>query len=111
MGMDSPNASPARSWRSASFCSTGIAYMHARAMTHFTHDGNRTPPPESLAPLDKAMVLLTGVRLPKPSSDATPDLPYKTYRLHCDDGVELDAWYIAHPEPKALILLFHGYAF
>jgi alpha-beta hydrolase superfamily lysophospholipase len=91
----------------------GIAYMHARAMTHFTRDGTRTPPPESLSPLGKVAVLLAGVRVPKPSSDATPErfgLPFEAQRLHGDDGVELDAWYIPRPRARGLVLLLHGYA-
>jgi alpha-beta hydrolase superfamily lysophospholipase len=91
----------------------GVAYLHARAMTHFRPDGARTPPPESLSPLEKAGILLTGVRLPKPSSDATPDhfqLPFETHVLAGDDGVELSAWYMSHATPKGLVILCHGYA-
>jgi alpha-beta hydrolase superfamily lysophospholipase len=90
-----------------------IAYLHARAMTHFTRDGTRTPSPESMSPLQKAEVLLTGVRLPKPSSDAIPDrfgLPFETHRLLGDGGVELAAWYVPRPDARGLVLLFHGYA-
>lgn len=90
-----------------------IAYMHARALTHFTRDGTRTPPPESMSPLEKAGVLLTGIRLPKPSSDATPDdfgMSFESCRLQCGEDGELDAWYISRPKARGLVLLFHGYA-
>jgi len=91
----------------------GLAYMHARAMTHFTRDGTRTPAPESLSPLGKVGVLFAGVRLPKPSNDSTPDrlgLPFEAHRLPGEVGVELDGWYIPRPQARGLVLLFHGYA-
>jgi uncharacterized protein len=90
----------------------GVAFMHARAMTHFTHDGIRTPPPESLSYVDKAGVMLTGIRVPRPESDATPELvglSFATHRLQGDAG-DLEAWHIPHTNAKGLVLMFHGYA-
>src|SRR5205085_2537601 len=87
-----------------------IAYMHAHAMTHFTPDGARTVSPESLSALEKVGVLCIGVRIPKPSSDLTPDrfgLAYERLRLQTKDGIELDAWHIPHPKPRGIVLLFH----
>jgi alpha-beta hydrolase superfamily lysophospholipase len=90
-----------------------IAYVQAWAMTHFTRDGTRTPAPESLSVFGKVRVLITGVRIPKPSCVDTPTgqkLPFEIHQLHSDDGTHLAAWYIPHPSPRGLILLCHGYA-
>jgi alpha-beta hydrolase superfamily lysophospholipase len=90
----------------------GIAFMHARAMTHFTRDGTRTPPPESLSYLEKAGVMLTGVCVPRPTIVATPEqvgLSFTTHRLQGDAG-ELEAWHVRRANARGLVLMFHGYA-
>jgi len=90
----------------------GVAFMHARAMTHFTPAGTRTAPPESLSYLEKTGVLLTGIRVPRPMSDTTPEqfgLSFSTHRLQGNAGV-LEAWHIPRTNARGLVLLFHGYA-
>src|SRR5262249_22595949 len=90
-----------------------LAYFHARAMTVFSGDGVRTPRPERLSAWDKACVLLTGVNLPRPANERTPDdlgLTYETCRISGDDGTALEAWRIPRDQSRAMVVMFHGYA-
>lgn len=90
-----------------------LAYKHAYAMLHFTKQGQRTNRPEALSLWQKISILLTGVNIPKPLNDSTPDTYDLAYETHCfgvNDETELEAWYIPHPEAKGVVLMFHGYA-
>jgi alpha-beta hydrolase superfamily lysophospholipase len=90
-----------------------LAYRHAQAMLHFAPGGDRTAKPEALTTWQKVAVLLTGVNIPKPKNDTTPDelgLEYETHRYRVNNDVELEAWYIPHPQPKGIVLMFHAYA-
>ena len=44
------------------------AFLHARAMTHFTAGGTRTAKPEALSIGDKFRALLLGVTIPRPEN-------------------------------------------
>ena len=37
-------------------------------------------------------------------------LDYEAVTLHTDDGLQLSAWFIPHPAPRATLLFFHGNA-
>jgi alpha-beta hydrolase superfamily lysophospholipase len=89
-----------------------LAFRHAWTMTHFAAPGSRTPPPEQLSAVGKLGVVLTGVRLPRPVNDRTPDADGLTYETHTISGgpFPLEAWYVPHPQPRGTVLLFHGYA-
>src|SRR5262249_49558811 len=80
-------------------------------MTHFAADGSRTPPPERLSAAGKLGVLLTGVRLPRPVNDRTPDQLGLGYETHAIEGgpFALEAWYVPCPQPRGTVLLVHGY--
>jgi uncharacterized protein len=89
-----------------------VAFMQARAMTHFTGPGARTGTPETLGPLGRARVLLTGVRVPRPENHMTPaglGLAYETIRLPREAGIRLEAWFVPAGEGPVL-LAFPGYA-
>ena len=89
-----------------------LAFMHAHAMTHFVADGERTGGPESLSLWQKAQVLVTGVRLPKPRITETPTdhgLPFHVHRFTGKSGVDYEAWHVPCPESRGLCILFHGY--
>jgi hypothetical protein len=90
-----------------------IAYMQARAMTHFVDGGDRTRPPESLGLLRKMKVLLIGVRVPRPVDGRTPfdvGLRYETFRFGGQSGDDHAAWFIPTKSPKGLCIAFHSYA-
>lgn len=89
------------------------AYKHARAMLHFSSHGQRTGPPESLSWLQKVKVLLAGVNVPKPLNGSTPadwGLSFAVHRFKGNAELILEAWYIPHPRPQGIVLMFHGYA-
>src|SRR5262249_4060195 len=91
----------------------GVAFMHARAMTHYADGGSKTARPQNLGLFGKLRVLLTGVNVPRPINSRTPaqvGLPFEVCRFPADDGGELEAWHIPHARATGVVLLFHGYA-
>jgi alpha-beta hydrolase superfamily lysophospholipase len=89
------------------------AYRHAYAMTHFVEESAPTPRPEELSLLQKVQVLLTGVHRPRPMNHATPQsvgLPFKVHRFLSTQGIELEAFYLEHPDPQGLVVMSHSYA-
>lgn len=98
---------------SALFSLNVIAFMQARAMTHFTSGGARTAGPERLSWMDAAMVVISGVHLPRPQNTRTPSalgLGYETHRFASDNGATLEAWFVPGKDERRIIALFHGYA-
>jgi alpha-beta hydrolase superfamily lysophospholipase len=90
-----------------------IAYMQARAMTHFVEGGDRTRPPESLGFLRRIEIILVGVRVPRPTDDANPSdvgLPFETFRFGGQGGDDCEAWFIRAKNSKGLCIAFHSYA-
>jgi dipeptidyl aminopeptidase/acylaminoacyl peptidase len=85
------------------------AYQQAWRMTHYTARGTRTNSPEHLSPLQKAGLVFTGVNLPRPVNEKTPDLPYETVILKTRDHVKLEAWQIPRSNSLGTVILFHGY--
>lgn len=87
-------------------------FRHAWTMTHFSSGGDVTIRPEQMSMIGRARVLLTGVNLPHPVNDRTPaafELPFETRRLCVSETIELEVWFIPHSDPRALIVMFHGY--
>src|SRR5258708_784138 len=88
------------------------AYRHAWAMTHYTSGGRSTIRPEKLPLSGGVAVLLTGLTLPRRANDKPPadaGLPYETHLLTVPDGIELEAWHVPHSDPRAIVVMFHGY--
>ena len=89
-----------------------LAYNHARAMTHFVAEGQRTGKPEELTLWQKADVLLSGLRLPRPTTQHAPTelaADCKRMRINESDGVSLGTWYCDRGPASPVVLLFHGY--
>lgn len=89
------------------------AGYHARALMVFLEEGQRTPQIEKLTPLQKAAVLATGVRIPKPRNYRTPAderLAFDTKILRDPGRPDLEAWHIPCATSRAVVALFHGYA-
>lgn len=89
-----------------------VAFVQAWRMTHFVTAGARTPPPESLSTAGKLRVLLTGVRIPRPSIVASPDsvgLSFETRSLPTGNGGSLETWTMGRAGAP-VVALFHGYA-
>ncbi len=90
-----------------------VAFMQARAMTHFSDGGARTAGPEQLSALDKIAVMLSGVNIPRPQNGQTPaqwGLAFETRHFQNSDGATLEAWYVAGAADYPIIALFHGSA-
>jgi uncharacterized protein len=96
----------------------GIAWMQARAMTHYVEAGERTAKPEKLSWSEKIGVVLTGVRLPRPMNRQTPDqigLSYETHLIPISEPetqpATLEAWFIPteSPQKRGTVLLFPPY--
>jgi alpha-beta hydrolase superfamily lysophospholipase len=96
----------------ASFVALNIlAYRHAWSMTHFIPSGSWGRKPEVLTRTEKVRALIRGVRLCRPQLDQRPDavgLAYQTHRFPGTRG-SLEGWYVPHPSPSGLVLLFHAY--
>lgn len=91
-----------------------VAWLHARAMSHFVRSGERTAAPERLGTLAKARVLLTGVTLPRPENRRTPKddgQEFQIVRFPGAKGIQLEAWFVpaTPPATNGIVLLFHGY--
>ena len=90
-----------------------VAFLHARAMTHFVSSGNRTLAPEELTAAQKLGVLFTGVRVPLPENRQTPHdfgMDYETVTFSGAKGVTLEAWHTHQPSAPGIVLMFPGYS-
>ncbi|UOQ55410.1 alpha/beta hydrolase [Hymenobacter cellulosivorans] len=87
----------------------GVAFLHAWRFTHFTDEpGTHTDNPEQLSALDKAWVLLTGIKNPKPRNVGAPAFAFSTVTIPSSNG-QLEAWYSPVEHEKGRVALFHGY--
>jgi alpha-beta hydrolase superfamily lysophospholipase len=87
----------------------GVAFLHAWRFTHFTDEpGTHTDNPEQLSALDKAWVLLTGIKNPKPRNLAAPAFAFRTVSIPSPNGT-LEAWLSPVARAKGCVALFHGY--
>jgi alpha-beta hydrolase superfamily lysophospholipase len=87
-----------------------IAAFHAWKFTHFYAPGSfRNKLPEQMSVLEKAKMLLFGVRLSKSTIKHTPDVRYETIHLTTNNGLQLEGWWMPAPYSKGTIILFHGY--
>lgn len=89
------------------------AYLHARAFTHFGPAGRRTPRPQELSLAETAVVLGSGVEVPRPENRRTPrnlGLAYERHVFAGGRGVPLEAWLVLAKESRGTVILFHGHA-
>ncbi len=85
-----------------------IIYNHAWQLTHFTTEtGFEKKKPEDLTMLEKGKLAFTGVTVSRPENKVFPKNEYET--LTIPGRFELEAWLVTVPEPKGVVLLFHGY--
>jgi uncharacterized protein len=90
----------------------GLAIMHARAMSQFVNQGQRTTCIEKISIREKARTLVSGVRIPRPQNTLTPaflGLPFETGRISAKNG-QLEVWVIRNDDACAWAILFHGYS-
>jgi alpha-beta hydrolase superfamily lysophospholipase len=90
-----------------------VAFMQARAMTHFSSGTARTASPEALGTAAKVWVVLTGVSVPRPMNDKTPGdygLPFSTHHVRSADGTDLEVWHVFTDHARGMVILCHSYA-
>ncbi len=91
----------------------GMAWMQARAMTHFASGGERTRPIEAMSLPEKAWTVLTGVHVPRPINTHTPldvGLQYDVHTISFQGGGALEAWHIPGDPSQGVVLMFPAYA-
>mgnify|MGYP001799892536 CR=1 FL=1 len=95
----------------------GIAWMQARAMTQYLEGPVvKTEKPELLSAREKAWVVLTGVRVPRPTNARNPEtvgLAYETRTVELPQDESLETWF-SPVEPSSapslgVVLLFPPY--
>lgn len=89
-----------------------LAYAHAGSLTRYALEGEATPALEELDWLERASVLLTGPRLPRPRNEQDPGdfgLAYRTQELRAG-AVELSAWIVRRDDSRGVVVLVHGFA-
>jgi alpha-beta hydrolase superfamily lysophospholipase len=91
----------------------GVSFMHAYRFTHVVDTGEKTTRPEDLSFIDKMIVLLTGVKVPKTANTRTPESDGYAYTQAIvvgDDGLESPVWKIVAQHPQRTVILFHGFS-
>lgn len=85
-----------------------MIYNHAWQLTHFSKNSDHVKKkPEEYTFFEKGKLAFTGVSLPRPKNQEVPANPYET--LAIPGPIQLEAWLVKVPEPKGVVLLFHGY--
>ena len=87
----------------------GVVALHAWRFTHYGRKAvARTSSPEQLGRAQRAWVLLTGFRNPKPENVLQPDFAVQDVEIHGPNG-RLAAWYGAVPDARGTVVICHGY--
>ncbi|MFL5734327.1 MAG: alpha/beta hydrolase [Chloroflexia bacterium] len=90
-----------------------VALAQARAMTHYSPGGERTPRIEDMTLPEKAWAVFTGLNVPRPANTHAPHdagLEYETRHINASAGEELEAWYVPARQSRGIVLMFPGYA-
>jgi hypothetical protein len=89
-----------------------VAGMQAHSMTHFVPPDETFPAGETRSPIGQFWATLSGQPIPRPENQETPanlGYTYETHTITLPGGEWLEAWWIAHPQPHGVVLLFPGY--
>ena len=90
-----------------------LAYHHAGSFFYYTDGDIRTASPEQMSGGQKLRVLVTGIRVPKPTSHTTPAawrLDFQSIDIPGRDGLTLSGWVIPSEATETVTVLFHGYS-
>lgn len=86
-----------------------VAFFHAWRMTHFYESGRHTASPVKLGVFDKIVVLVRGVKIPRPECGPAP-ANCRPVHFTTRDGVRLEAWELpATANERGVAILFHGH--
>lgn len=89
-----------------------LAWRHARALMRYKGKSAIKPKLENIKSEDRLGIIFSGVEMPRPESDSTPDdLAADCVKLaiNAPDGITLGAWYCNRGASSPLVILFHGY--
>ena len=89
-----------------------VAFLQARAMTHYVRGGAAAPAIEKLSRLQRLKVLLAGSPMPRPVNRKTPGdvgLPCEPVQLTGAHGLPLEAWWVRRAGARGTVLMFHGH--
>ncbi len=89
-----------------------VAGMQVHSMTHFVPPDELPQASETRSPVEQIWATLSGRPIPRPENQETPaDLgyTYETHTITLPGGEWLEAWWIAHTQPRGIVLLFPGY--
>lgn len=90
-----------------------LAWVQARAMTHFVPSGQPLDQFAKASLTDKLWALTTGVKLPRPENHHTPAdhyLPFEVRHILLPNSEQLEAWFVPHPQSRGIVVMFPGYA-
>ena len=88
-----------------------VAFLHARAFTHYAATGSALAKPENLSLAQKLGVLLTSASHPRPVNDRPPadvELEFSTHVLPSHDE-SLEVWHVPCADVRMTVVLFHGH--
>lgn len=90
-----------------------LAWMQARAMTHFVPAGGHPSVIAELSLGERLNLAFFGLPVPRPANHHTPadgGYAYEVHTIPLPANEWLEAWAVQHPQPRGMALLFHGYA-
>lgn len=90
-----------------------MAWMQARALTHFTEVNDQPPQIEQFALGEQLQVAVFGIPVPRPVNEFTPadgGYAFDTHMIPLPDDQWLEAWAVTQTEARGMVLLFPGYA-
>lgn len=88
-----------------------LAFLHARALTHYVAAEDETEDAEDLSWEEMARVLFTGATVKRPEIKRKPAFWtwYETHTFPSTGGVQLEAWHVPYDGSPAIVAMFHGY--
>lgn len=91
----------------------GLAWVHARAVTHYSLQERERPPMEMLPWWERWRAILMGWPCSRPRNRRTPldvGLPFMTHRMAIAGEEFLEAWLVPQSDARGVAVLFPAYA-
>lgn len=89
-----------------------LGWLYAYTTTHFAVPGEPSPVEQILTLGGRVNPPPLTLPLPRPENHFTPadgGYPYETHTVPLPNSEWLEGWWVAHPQPRGIALLFHGY--
>lgn len=91
----------------------GLAWVHARAVTHYSLQERERPPMERLPRWERWRAILTGWPCSRPRNCRTPldvGLSFMTHRIAIAEEKFLEVWLVPQADARGVAVLFPAYA-